>query len=353
MSARWNRFREVLFNWELWPFELRYLFISPVWLWYCIRSRSFWYFTPSNPTITFGGFEGEGKKEMYALLPAHLYPKTIFIQPNEPFAQVQTRLTAAGFTYPFCTKPDVGMKGLLFRKIDAEVDLKTYHQQVPVEYMVQELVLHPLEVSVFYYRYPNEEKGVISGFIQKELLAVTGDGKRTLLQLIQAHPAARHREAEMRVKHAAQLEDVLPEGTLYPLTYAANLNRGARFVNLQHLVDDALMAMFDKLSHATQFYYGRYDIKCNTIAELKEGKNFSILEFNGSGAEPNHVYHTGYSLFAAQQVFLQHWKALFQISQYNSRHGVPYWPFWKGWTWMRNAKKHLRLLEQYDKKIPA
>src|SRR5215208_3248153 len=92
---------EKLRNWELWPFALRYLLISPVWLWYCIRSGSLWFFTPSNPTITFGGFEGEGKQEMYDQLPQALYPKTIFIQPGEPFLQVKQRLATAGLTYPF------------------------------------------------------------------------------------------------------------------------------------------------------------------------------------------------------------------------------------------------------------
>lgn len=351
MYLKSNRFWETLFNWELWPFELRYLFISPVWLWYCIRSGSLWYFTSSNPTITFGGFEGEGKEEMYALLPKHLYPKTIFIKPGEPFETLKDRVAAAGFSYPFCVKPDVGMKGLLFRKIDTEQDLYQYHQQVPVTYMVQELIVYPLEVSVFYYRYPNNKTGVISGFIQKEAMEVTGDGQHTLLQLIQAHPKAKHREEEMRVKHAGQLEHVLASGVKYPLAYTANLNRGARFINLQHLIDDELLHVFDDLSHATQFYYGRYDIKCHSIDELKKGQNFSILEFNGSGAEPNHVYNAGYSLFAAQRVFLHHWKVLFEISRYNDAHGVRYWPFLRGWKFMRRAKKHLRLIERCETKI--
>lgn len=351
MANRWNRFWEAVFNWELWPFGLRYALISPVWLWYCIRSGSAWFFTPSNPTITFGGFEGEGKEEMYALLPKQLYPTTIFITPSESFEQVKERIEAAGFNYPFCTKPDVGMKGLLFRKIDSERELQAYHQQITVKYLVQELVTYPFEVSVFYYRYPNQQQGVISGFIQKELMEVVGDGQHTLWQLIQEHPKAKHRKEEMRMKHSAQLENILAAGEHYPLTYAANLNRGARFSNLQHEIDNALRDVFDRLSHATQFYYGRYDIKCNSISDLKQGKNFSILEFNGSGAEPNHVYNTGYSLFAALRVWLHHWQVLYEIGRYNNARGIRYWPFKKGWHFLRQAKKHLQRLEELDTKI--
>ena len=350
---QWKSFREKITNWELWPFWLRYLFITPVWGWYCLRSGSIWFFTPSNPTITFGGFEGEGKKEMYNLLPKHYYPKTVFVLPTEGFEQVKEKIARYGFTYPFIVKPDVGMKGLLFRKIDNEKEFETYHLKNPVEYIVQDLVTYPLEVSVFYYRYPNKQRGVISGFIQKDCMDVTGDGKSTLWELLVAHPKGKHRLEEMRIKHESSLNKIIPAGERYILTYAANLNRGAQFTNLQHLIDDELLKLFDEISHTAQFYYGRYDIKCESIQDLKQGKNFSILEFNGSGAEPNHVYHAGYSLWQAQKVFLHHWKVLYKISNYNHKQGHRYWPFAKGWKFLREGKKHLAILEKYDAEIPV
>jgi len=348
---KWKSLWEKTGNWELWPFALRYLLISPVWLWYCIRSGSLWFFSSSNPTITFGGFEGEGKKEMYELLPQHVYPKTIYIHPGEDFTTAKKSIQQAGFVYPFVVKPDVGMKGLLFRKVDNEAQLTIYHNKIPMEYIVQELVEYPLEVSVFYYRYPNKQKGVITGFIQKELMDVTGDGQSSLWQLIEMHSKARHRLEEMRIKHVENLEKIIPKGERYILTYAANLNRGAKFTNLEHLIDDDLLKVFDDLSYPTHFYYGRYDIKCRCVEDLKKGENFSILEFNGAGAEPNHVYNAGYSLLRANREFLKHWKVLFHISRYNHRHGIPYWSFKKGFLFLRDAKKHLKILEQYDREI--
>lgn len=342
---------ERLMNWELWPFGLRYISIAPKWLWYCIRSGSFWFFTPSNPTLTFGGFEGEGKQEMYDLLPKELYPKTLYVKKGDSFENVLKQVKEQGFKYPFCVKPEVGMKGLLFRKVDKEEQLKYYHENVPLDYLVQELIEYPVEASVFYYRFPDQQRGVITGFIQKELMEVKGDGQSSLLQLITQHPKAKHRQEEMRIKHADYLETVLPPDQQYYLTYAANLNRGANFVNLQHLIDDDLLQVFDAISHPTQFYYGRYDLKCQSIDDLKKGKNFLILEFNGSGAEPNHVYNCGYSLRRAQREFLMHWEVLYKISRHNHKKGISYWPFIKGWKFLKEAKKHLKLLEQYDKKI--
>jgi len=344
-------FWEKVGNWELWPFKLRYFLISPVWLWYCLRSGSLWFFSSSNPTLTFGGLDGEAKREMYDLLPKECYPKTIYIHPNESFNDVKKRIHQNGFIYPFIVKPDIGAKGLLFRKIDNENELKIYHEKNTVNYLVQELVTYPLEVSVFYYRYPNEEKGVITGFIQKDLMDVFGDGKSTLWELILAHPNARHRTEEMRIKHEENLQKIIPKGERYILTYAANLNRGAKFTDLYNYVDEELLKIFDAISHRAKFYYGRYDIKCQSIEDLKQGENFTILEFNGSGAEPNHVYHTGYSLFGAYKVFLRHWKVLYEISKYNNNHGIPYWPLMKGWKFLRAAKKHLQMLEEKDTQI--
>ena len=338
-----------IFNWELWPFYVLYTPIGPVWGWYCLRARSLWFFSPSNPTLTFGGFEGESKKEMYEQLPPDSHPKTIYILHDLPFEEVKKKIFEAGFNYPFVVKPDVGMKGILFRKIDNTEQLEKYHHRIPVEYIVQDLVELPVEVSVFYYRHPTQSSGVISGFIQKELLEVYGDGKSSLWELILTHPRAKHRLEEMKHRHEHRINRVLAKGQHFYLSYAGNHNRGARFINLYDKVDDRLLKVFDELSHYTdKFYYGRYDIKCTSIEDLKEGKNFSILEFNGCGAEPNHIYDAGLSLGQAYREILKHWKVLYQISSHNHKNGTPYWSLWKGHKFLRNAKRHFKMLAKFD-----
>jgi hypothetical protein len=218
-----------------------------------------------------------------------------------------------------------------------------------VEYLVQELVDLPVEVSVFYYRHPADQKGVITGFIQKELLEVYGNGKSTLWELILRHPRAKYRLEEMRHRHEHRLDRILAKGQHFYLSYAGNHNRGARFINLQNEIDDRLLKVFDDLSHYTnKFYYGRYDIKCTSIEDLKEGRNYSILEFNGCGAEPNHIYDTGMKLGKAYREILKHWKALYEISRYNHENGTPYWSFGRGRRFLREAKRHFKMLDKFD-----
>ncbi len=296
--------------------------------------------------------EGEPKKEMYDLLPSALYPATFNVLPQQDFDSVQTALHKSGIQYPFIVKPEVGCQGILFRKIDKEEQLVNYHSKIPVEYIVQEMVNYPMEVSVFYIRHPQEKKGMITGFLHKIPLQVTGNGKDTLEHLIQQHPKAQKRLAEMISKHTQNLHKVIPAGEKYMLSYAANHNRGAHFIDLKDHIDEKLVAIFDEISLGiNDFFYGRYDIMCTNVEDLKNGKNFTILEYNGCGAEPNHFYDTGYTLLGAYKEILKHWKALYQICKYNTKQGIKPWPYQRGIKFLAHIKQHLKLIREADERI--
>lgn len=336
-------------QWEDWHWLAKYIPIMPAWCWYCIKSGSLWFFTPSNPTLTFGGFLGETKQEMYNQLPSSTYPASIYIKPNIDFKSVKAQFATVNLKYPIAVKPDAGMMGLMFRKIESDEALKVYHAAMPVDYIIQQFIDYPLEVSVFYYRYPDQNTGTITGFLKKEFLQVIGNGKSSLLQLMQNYARVSLRMEEMKLKHADKLIDVLPQGEVFCLSPALNLSRGGKLINLEFEKDERLLRVFDELSHYSKsFYYGRYDIKCLSIEDLKEGKNFSILEYNGSGAEPHHVYGNGNSLLKAYQILLHHWKVLYQISALNHKKGIAYWGFTRGIKYSRMAKKHFKMLSQLD-----
>ncbi len=338
-------------HWETWHYLAKYIPLFPAWIWYCLRARSLWFFTPSNPTLTFGGFEGERKREMYDQLPPSSYPKTIYVSPTQTFAEIEAKLDANDFSYPFAVKPDVGMMGFMFRKIENEKQLAHYHSVIGVEYLIQDLINYPIEVSVFYYRFPGEERGTITGFLRKDFLEVIGDGQSTLLQLMLNYPRVTFRLEEMKSKHEHRLNTVLPAGEIFCLSPALNLSRGGKLVSLEHEKDDNLLKVFDGISHYTKsFFYGRYDIKCSSIKELKQGKNFSILEYNGCGAEPHHIYGNGNNLLQAYKIVLQHWNVLYKISRHNYKNGIPYWKYKEGMRFLKEAKKHFKVLKQLDLK---
>ena len=338
--------------WEAWPFELLYAPISIFWVYYTIKAGAVWFFTSSNPKLTFGGMEGEPKKEMYKLLPGALYPNTFYVLPTDDFSAVQQKLVDYKIGYPLIAKPEVGGQGILLRKIDDENALMHYHKIMPWEYIVQSLVSLPMEVSVFYIRHPKQNTGIVTGFLHKIPLHVTGDGKHTLAELIDKHPKGIRTAAALFNKHQERWNDLLEMDEIYMLSYAANHNRGAKFIDLKEHIDEKLVGVFDKISLGiNDFFYGRYDVMCTNIEDLKNGKNFTILEYNGCGAEPNHFYDTGYSLGGAYKEIIKHWKALYEISQYNSEQGIKPWPFNKGRKFLSYTRQHIRNMKNIDLKM--
>ncbi len=351
---KFSDLRYKMTHWESWYYLTKYIPLFPFWAWYCLRSRSLWFFTSSNPTLTFGGFEGELKSEMYAQLPPEVIPHSILVSPSISQVELKESFIASGLKFPVAVKPDAGMMGFMFRKIEDTGHLEQYHQAMPCDYIIQEMIEYPLEVSVFYYRFPGAGRGTITGFIKKEFLSVKGDGKSTMEQLMDRYDRIRFRLDEVKKKHANHLNYVLENEEIYVLSDALNFSQGARIISLETEKDDRLLAVFDSLSHhAGKFYYGRYDIKCKSVEDLKNGVNYSILEYNGSGAEPHHVYGNGNTLLQAYRIILMHWKVLFHISRRNHRQGIKYWDFLKGYRFLRNAKKHFRALKHIDSQFPS
>lgn len=339
-----------LTHWETWNWIVKYIPMMPFWAWYCLRARSLWFFTASNPTLTFGGFEGENKREMYRQLPEAYYPRTFFIAPSADFPEVKALAELNELKFPLAVKPDVGRMGLMFRKIESWKELELYHRGMHADYILQEFVDLPIEVSVFYYRFPGETKGTITGFVRKDCLSVTGDGSSTLWQLINSYQRVQFRLDEMKTRHAENLQKIIPKGEPFILSHALNLSRGGKLVSLEHEKDERLLTLLDDLSHHNgNFYFGRYDIRCSSIEELKQRKNFSILEFNGAGAEPHHVYGNGYTLFEAIRILLFHWKILFQISMANHQRGVKFWSFRQGIDHLKGSKIHFAKLHELER----
>lgn len=192
---------------------------------------------------------------------------------------------------------------------------------------------------MFFISVIRRKKGRVTGFLHKIPLQVTGNGKDTLETLVSQHPKGQKRIGEIHSKHKDRWHDIIPANEKYMLSYAANHNRGAHFVDLKAHIDDKLVAIFDDISHnINDFFYGRYDIMCSNVDDLKNGKNFSILEYNGCGAEPNHFYDTGYTLPGAYKEILMHWKALYSICKYNRSLGIEPWPFQKEENSLQRSK---------------
>ena len=329
-------------SWEYWPFGIVQFPIFPYWLWLSLRSRSLVFFTASNPGITMGGMFGESKYDIIKKLPPALIPKTILIPLPTSAETVCKRMTEAGFAFPVIFKPDLGERGFMVKKIDSRHQIEPYIAQLRSNFLIQEFVDLPLEFGVFYRRYPDEPNGEVISIVMKEMLTVTGDGKSTLMNLILKKDRAKLHWKKLRVDFHDRLLEVLPEGENIELVSIGNHAQGTKFLDGAHLITDRLSGAFDKISKQVDgFYFGRYDIRCASLEDLRNGQ-VKILELNGCGAEPAHIYQPGYPFFKAIGVLLNHWKDIFVISRQNRKRGVRHVSIRDAWRFYSKFKSAIR-----------
>jgi len=135
------------------------------------------------------------------------------------------------------------------------------------------------------------------------------------------------------------LNEILDKGVEKTLVPYGNHARGALFLDHSFLIDEALRCTIDNICRNIDgFYFGRLDIRYKTWEELKSGKNFSVIEVNGAGAEPTHIYDPKHSLFFAWKEIVRHWWILCRISRKNHLSGHPYLTVREGLHMFREDK---------------
>jgi hypothetical protein len=322
---KWCRIKYIkIFNWEYWPMWMVYLPASFYFIYLSIKARSFCFFSAANPSIETGGMIFESKWDIFKLIPKQYYPNTIIITAKENIDTVIAKMYNAGLQFPIVAKPDRGERGWCVEILKSKAELQDYLSNYPIDFLLQQYIDYPIELSIFFYRHPAAENGVVTSVTKKEYLKVTGDGRSNLHELIKKNDRAFLQLEKLKKITALDLDKILKNRETQILVPFGNHVRGAMFLDYCNIIDEKLNAVFNTLSKQIEgFYFGRFDIKCNSIEELKEGK-FSILELNGSGAEPAHIYQPGFSFLKAQKVIMQHYKMMYDAAKANNKKGTAY-----------------------------
>lgn len=338
-----------LTHWEYWPQWAIYYPIFPIWFYFALRARSFFFFNAANPSIKNGGMAMESKMEIYDIIPSEHIPKTILIEKSNAAPNITEELTKAAIKFPLIAKPDIGMKAYGVSRIKNISELELYSEKISGDFLIQELIEFPNEVGIFYVRHPSDAKGRITGIVTKQFLSVIGDGEHSIVQLIKQNPRSHFQLSSLKKKYGNQvLSRVLEKEEKFILVPYGSHTRGAKFIDDSDKINKILSETIDNIcTQIPGFYYGRLDILHTTFKELSEGKNFSIIEINGAGSEPTHMYDPKHSLFFAWREITRHWKLMFQISLANKNNGHPYLTFKEGRTMLRQnslIEEHLKLI---------
>jgi len=314
-------------SWEYWPFGILQFPVMLYFAWLSLRARSFLFFSASNPGIPMGGMFGESKYDVLKKVPSQYIANSALIHVPSTKEEILNTIKKHSLGFPLIFKPDLGERGFMVERINSEDDIDKYLLKMKFDFIIQELIDLPHEYGIFYTRFPHQQKGVVTSIIMKEMLSVTGDGKSTLRDLILGKDRAKLQWQKLKVTYRNSLDEVLKKGETIELVSIGNHCLGTKFLDGSHLINERLSATFDNISKQIDgFYFGRFDLRCSCLDDLYSG-NVKVMELNGCGAEPAHIYHPGYPITKALGVLLMHWRNIFIISRENARRGIPYTSF--------------------------
>ena len=310
-----------LTHWEHWPSYMFYLPNIPYSFYLAIKARNPVFFTATNPAIRNSGDGMESKYETIQMIPETYKPKTVFIKTGTAFKTILKNVQLANIEFPLIAKPDIGFRGILVQKVNSENELKKYFENNPIDIIIQEFISYPKECGIFYYRLPNEKSGTITSITLKKFLTVFGDGHKTLSQLIIADKRAYLYFDILKKIHGDNFESVPKKGEEITLTVIGNHSKGTEFIDGNHLINQQLTKVIDGISQQIEgWFYGRLDIKYESLEKLMKGERFTILEINGIISEPTHIYDSSKnSYFDAVRAIKNHWKIIYLIATKNHK----------------------------------
>jgi len=319
MNFRLRRWRIKLAHWEYWPWQVVYIPVFLYWIYLSLRSGSPLYFCAANPRLRNGGMLGVSKYEILRMIPSRYRPVTCLLQPHVAKEELENILREARLSFPVIAKPDVGERGFMVKKLHTTKEIMEYARSLRHPFMVQEYVELPLEAGIFYFRIPGNNTGTVSSVVLKKMLTVKGDGKRKLSELILASDRAFLQWEQLKRSYASMWDTIPVKDETIQLVSIGNHCLGTTFLNGNHLISARLEASMDQLAHGIEdFYYGRFDVRAANQEDLEHGR-FMVLELNGAGAEPAHIYHPGASFWGGQKTLFYHWHIMFRISMINRR----------------------------------
>jgi hypothetical protein len=264
-----------LSKWEFWPAWIFYPHVALYCVWQGIKHHSFSLPAIANLNQKNGGIVGESKIGILSKLLAtspKLTAEAFLVEGDSAairLARIIELCLEHEITMPFVLKPDIAQRGAGFKKIQSIEGMREYLSRVSAPLILQRYVAAPYEAGIFYYRYPGEPKGHILGITRKVFPCVTGDGIRTIRELIDADSRAQLIAHTYLKRFGAEAERVIARGEPFRLVEAGNHCQGCEFRDGSELFTRELLDTFDSISQNLRgFFVGRFDVRYSSDDEF-------------------------------------------------------------------------------------
>ena len=313
-------------RWEFWPVWLFYIPVAGYILLLTLRYRGLM-FTAVNPGMEGSGVIGEKKSESLSILQSAL-PRQVALmelvsqqQPvSQQLAQCLAFIKAKHLNFPIIVKPDSDQRGIDVVIANDQSELAAYFNKTRFDTIIQEYV-PGVEFGVFYYRNPPEPQGKIFSLTHKCFPSVVGNGKDTLEALILSHPRLHYMARFLLKLYSEKLQMVPAIGEEVKVVRLGSHCRGSLFLEGKQYHTSQAEAAIETISQQLPgFFFGRYDIRADSIEAFQRGE-FKVIEVNGVTSESTNIYDPQYSLFDAYRILFKQWRLAFAIGQDNKSRG--------------------------------
>lgn len=313
---------ERILHYEYWPAKVFYLPLIPYVAWLGLRHGGFCSPSAANPGIeNGGGFVGESKHRIMRGLgdgPAVVATRLI------PAGTIEDRMATlraemAGIAWPVILKPDEGQRGHGVRLIADEAKARAYFTTMTADAVVQPFHPGPHECGVLWIRDVGGEHGRVFSITRKEFPEVTGDGRRSVEELILRHPRHRRQWRVFLERLGAGRSRVPEAGERVALGLCGNHCQGSRFRDGADLMTPELATAIDRLAsgfrgvNAGPLDFGRFDIRYTSEEALRRGEGFAIVELNGVTSESTNIYDPSWPLWRAYSTLFAQWRELYKL----------------------------------------
>lgn len=278
----------------------------------------------------------ENKSFINTLIPEKYRAKSFLLNDKCPEQKASSFIEENHIQYPVILKPNNGCRGRNVEIIYNPGQIEQYFQSIDEDILLEEFVDFPHEIGIFYIRFPDKEKGFISGIVEKKGIEVCGTGDKNLGELVK-FDLRYHKFYPSLFQKGIFDESYIPaKGEKILLSSIGNHARGATFYDASEKKTVQLEEVFNQLCKNIEgFYYGRFDIKFSSWEELENGENFKIIELNGAASEPTFIYDPKNSYFTAVKEITRHWSFMYRIAKINNRKGYHFTDLGECWNIFR------------------
>jgi cyanophycin synthetase len=155
---------------------------------------------------------------------------------------------------------------------------------------------------------------MLVGFLESRAPSITGDGRSTILKLIDEknqHRSLDVAHIELTPMHLAYIarrgyvpEDILPEGVVLPLTYSAGAGSGGSGQEYGDQIHPQLKAEIERAAHITGLPLVGFDLILEDPHKSPQEQRWGIIEANSlPWINLHHTPHQGKPVNVAARVW--------------------------------------------------